>query len=122
MTMLALIAGIVGVMLLGVMIPARARRDPGQLACSLREAAMTALLSLLVCLASAPHVCETVIPDYVSVETGQPPTFFECLGVGGQDIARQWLAEHPRYVLQRVQCSVATDPVRLRDQIASPEA
>jgi hypothetical protein len=83
---------------------------------------MFVLLSLFVCLAGQPAVCETVIPDYIHHETGQPPTFIECLGVGGQDIARRWLDEHPGYLLRRIQCSIATDPRRLRDQIESPEA
>ncbi len=83
---------------------------------------MVALLSLVVCLAGQPAICETVTPDYVHTATGQPPTFFECLGPAGQGIARQWLAENPAYVLRRVQCSVASDPERLRDQIESPRA
>jgi hypothetical protein len=83
---------------------------------------MFTLLSLLVCLAAQPAVCETVTPDYAHQETGQPPSFFECLGPTGQHIARQWLAENPGYLLRRVQCSVANDPERLRDQIESPEA
>lgn len=83
---------------------------------------MFALLSLVVCLAAQPVVCETVIPDYAHHDTGQPPTFFECLGPAGQDVARQWLAEHPGYVLRRMQCSVAIDPGRLRDRIESPSA
>jgi hypothetical protein len=40
----------------------------------------------------------------------------------GQDIARQWLAENPSYLLRRVQCSVATDPGRLCDQVETPSA
>lgn len=83
---------------------------------------MFALLSLVVCLASQPVVCETVTPDYAYSDTGQPPTFFECLGPVGQDMARQWLAENPSYLLRRVQCSAATDPRRLRDQVESPRA
>ena len=82
---------------------------------------MFALLSLVVCLAGQPAICETVTPDYVRADSGQPPTFFECLGAGGQDIARRWLAENPGYRLHRIQCSVATDPVRLRDRIENPE-
>jgi hypothetical protein len=82
---------------------------------------MFALLSLVVCLASQPAVCETVTPDYVH-QDGGAPTFFECMGPGGQQIARRWLAEHPGYRLRRIQCSVANDPERLRDQIESPEA
>ncbi len=35
---------------------------------------MFALLSLVVCLASAPGVCETVTPDYVREDTGGPPS------------------------------------------------
>jgi hypothetical protein len=83
---------------------------------------MFALLSLVVCLAAQPLVCETVTPDYTYHDTGSPPTFFECLGSVGQEIARQWLAEHPNYLLRRVQCSVASDRGRLRDQIESPRA
>ena len=83
---------------------------------------MFALLSLVVCLSNMPVVCETVTPDYVHADNGQPVTLSECLGVGGQDIARRWISENPRYVLRRVQCSVANDPTRLRDQVESPRA
>jgi hypothetical protein len=83
---------------------------------------MFALLSLVVCLAALPNVCETVTPDYIRPDTGQPPTFFECLGVGGQVIAHKWLKEHPGYELQAIQCSVGSDPVRLRERIESPHA
>jgi hypothetical protein len=83
---------------------------------------MFALLSLVVCLAAQPVVCETVTPDYAYSDTGRSPTFFECLGPVGQDIARDWLAEHPRYLLRRVQCSIATDAELLRDQVESPRA
>jgi hypothetical protein len=40
----------------------------------------------------------------------------------GQDIARQWLAEHLGYLLRSVKCSVAGDPEALRDRIESPRA
>ena len=83
---------------------------------------MYALLSLVVCLAAHPVVCETVTPDYVHPDTGQAPTLFECLGAGDQGIARRWLAAHPAYALRRVQCSVANDPMRLRDRVESPRA
>jgi hypothetical protein len=83
---------------------------------------MYALLSLVVCLAGEPAICETVIPDCAHPDTGQPPTFFECLGVSGQDIARRWLDEHPGHLLHRIQCSIANDPASLHDQIATPEA
>jgi hypothetical protein len=83
---------------------------------------MFALLSLVVCLASAPGVCETVTPDYVRQDTGAPPTFFECLGATGQDIARKWLRENPAYRLRRIQCSMANDAQRLRDRVESPRA
>ena len=83
---------------------------------------MYALLSLVVCRAGQPAICETVIPGYAHPETGQPPTLFECLGVGGQDIARQWLKDRPGHLLQRIQCSVASDPARLHDRIATPQA
>jgi hypothetical protein len=83
---------------------------------------MFALLSLVVCLVTEPVVCETVTPDYVHSDTGHSPTYFECLGPVGQDIPRRWLAENPSYLLRRVQCSAATDPERLRDQVESPRA
>ena len=83
---------------------------------------MFVLLSLVVCLAAQPLVCETVTPDYAHRDTGEPPSLFECLGPVGQDIARRWLAEHPGYLLRRVQCSVASDPGRLCDRIESPRA
>jgi hypothetical protein len=47
---------------------------------------MFALLSLVVCLTAQPMVCETVVPDYVHHDTGQSPTFFECLGPAGQTL------------------------------------
>lgn len=83
---------------------------------------MFVLLSLIVCLAGQPAICETVIPDYVHEATGQPPTLYECLGIGGQVIARQWLAEHPGYLLRRIRCSAANDPEALRERIESPRA
>jgi hypothetical protein len=81
---------------------------------------MFVLLSLVVCLAGQPAICETVIPDYVHQDTGQSPTLFECLGVGGQGITRKWLDEHPGYLLRRIQCSVANDADRLRHRIDTP--
>jgi hypothetical protein len=86
------------------------------------ELSMFALVSLVVCLAAQPIVCETVTPDYVYSDTGRSPTFFECLGPVGQDIAHHWLSENPSYLLRRVQCSVATDPEHLRDRVESPTA
>jgi hypothetical protein len=82
---------------------------------------MVSLLSLLVCLAAQPHVCETVTPDVVRAN-GAPPSFFECLGAPGQEIARYWLAENPSYVLRRVQCSMGNDPQQLREMVVQPEA
>lgn len=83
---------------------------------------MLALLSLVVCLSDRPAVCETVTPDYVRHDTGQAPTLGECLGVGGQAIARRWIGEHPGYRLHRIQCSVANDMRRLRDQVRGARA
>lgn len=83
---------------------------------------MFVLLSLVVCLSAQPHVCEVVTPDYVQAETSAPVSFFECLGFVGQDVARRWLEEHAEYRLKRIQCSVGSDPERLRAQIQQPEA
>ena len=82
---------------------------------------MHAILSLIVCLSAQPSVCETVLPDYTHAD-GQPVTFFECLGAGGQSIANLWLSEHPGYALQAVQCSIGNDAEILRDRISQPEA
>ena len=83
---------------------------------------MFVLLSLVVCLSGTPSVCETVTPGYVDRATGRPPTLLECLGVTGQAVAHRWLSENPGYLLRRVQCSVANDPVRLRDRVEGPKA
>jgi hypothetical protein len=83
---------------------------------------MVVLISLVVCLSSTPAVCETVTPDYVRADSGAAPTLFECLGASGQDIARMWLAEHPSYVLRRVQCSAANDGRKLRASVEGAKA
>jgi hypothetical protein len=82
---------------------------------------MFAVLSLVACLAAQPWVCETVLPDMTRVD-GARITWHECLGIAGQDIARVWIAEHPGYVLRKIQCSVSSDERQLREQLASPEA
>jgi hypothetical protein len=82
---------------------------------------MFALVSLVVCLAANPVVCETVLPDVVRAD-GTAPSFFECLGASGQEIARDWLAAHPAYTLRRIQCSIASDAERMRSQLQQPEA
>lgn len=83
---------------------------------------MFALLSLVVCLSHTPAACETVTPDYVHQDTGQPPTLFECLGAGGQSVARQWLGEHPGYTLRRIQCSITNDARKMREWVENPRA
>ena len=82
---------------------------------------MFALLSLVVCLAAQPHVCEVVTPDFTHA-SGAPVSFMECMTATGQQVAMRWLDEHPQYVLRKVQCSVATDADRLRDRIETPRA
>lgn len=82
---------------------------------------MYALLSLVVCLAAQPYVCETVIPSYVRAG-GEPPTFFECQGAVGQEIAGMWLAEHPQYELRKIRCSLGSNPDILRNSVEQPEA
>jgi hypothetical protein len=83
---------------------------------------MFALVSLVVCLSGAPAMCETVTPDYLHADTMQPPTFHECLGVGGQVIALRWLSEHPGYRVHRVRCSIGADPRHLPPQIENRRA
>ena len=83
---------------------------------------MFALISLVVCLSNAPATCETVTPDYLHADTGQPPTYFECLGIGGQSVALRWEGEHPGYQVRRIRCSVGNDPRRLREQVEDRRA
>ena len=82
---------------------------------------MLSLLSLLVCLSSEPSTCRTVVPHYTRVDTGAGLTYFECLGVGGQDIARRWLAEHDGYRLRSIRCSITNDPEALRRKLEDVE-
>jgi hypothetical protein len=82
---------------------------------------MFALLSLVVCLAANPMICETVTPDMVRSD-GREITFFECLGASGQEVAGAWLLEHPQYVLRRIQCSFGNSREQLRERIETPEA
>jgi hypothetical protein len=83
---------------------------------------MFALISLVVCLSGTPSVCQTVLPGYLHADTGQPPTFHECLGIGGQAIAVHWLRENPGYRLRRVQCSIGNDLRYLRERVADQPA
>lgn len=66
---------------------------------------MFAMLTLIVCLAGQPDRCEMVYPPAINDMTGQEMTFGECLGLGGQGAALQWLKEHPGYVVKKVRCT-----------------
>jgi hypothetical protein len=78
------------------------------------------VLSLVVCLqAGGPASCETVLPD-LAHQDGTPVSMFECLTTSGQDVARAWLADHPDYRLERIQCSMASDQAKLRERLAGP--
>lgn len=82
---------------------------------------MFATITLVVCLAAQPELCETVFPNSVHTD-GAPMTFFECLGAGGQSAALQWLREHPSYVARAIQCTISNDGELARDRLAQPEA
>lgn len=66
---------------------------------------MFAVLTLLACLVGQPDRCEVVYPPSMNPQTGTPMTFGECLGIGGQVAALQWLKENPGYVVKRVRCT-----------------
>lgn len=79
------------------------------------------VMLLKVCLASNPSVCETVNPGYTDPDTGRPPTFFECRGLGGQVALMKYLSEHPRFGSGRVICGRTNNPQRtIREKMDIP--
>lgn len=82
---------------------------------------MFATITLVVCLAAQPELCETVFPNSAHPD-GAPMSFFECLGAGGQSAALQWLREHPDYVARKLQCTISNDAGRARARLEQPEA
>lgn len=71
---------------------------------------MPIFLSLVFCWGAAAAQCQTVVPD-------EPPSpGLAYCAIRGQQLAAQWLADHPKWWLQKTLCSVGNRPSR-RDDI-----
>jgi hypothetical protein len=67
---------------------------------------MLVTLSIVFCLAANPTQCQKLFPE--PAETAE-------LGLGncairGQQLAVQWLDQHPRWALDRVRCTIGNEP------------
>ncbi|MBP2296313.1 hypothetical protein [Azospirillum rugosum] len=63
---------------------------------------MFVTLSMIFCLASDPTQCRTVSPV---IPDEEPLTMSSC-PIAGQIEGAKWINDHPKYLLQRIQCSV----------------
>jgi hypothetical protein len=64
-----------------------------------------------------PHIggnCQTVYPD--AVEEWTAAGFSSC-AIRGQQLAAQWVSEHPKYEVDRVRCTIGSDPRPGRNDI-----
>ena len=67
---------------------------------------MLVTLSLVFCLAANPTQCQKLFPEPAdTAELG----LANC-AIRGQQLAEQWLAEHPKWVLDRVRCTIGNEP------------
>jgi hypothetical protein len=70
---------------------------------------MLTTLSIVFCMLGHPHAqqfCQTVWPsDEDTLQVGLP----NC-GIRGQQLAAQWIAEHPKWELDRVRCTPGKAP------------
>ena len=71
-----------------------------------REWLMLVTLSIVFCLAVNPTHCQKVFPE---------PSETADLGLSncairGQQLAAQWLGEHPKWMLDRVRCTIGNAP------------
>jgi hypothetical protein len=66
-------------------------------------------LSLVFCLIGQPGHCQTVNPEAQDGWSG----LAGCI-VRGQQLATFWLAEHPKWALERIRCTPG-DPPRTND-------
>lgn len=70
---------------------------------------MMTIITVVACLKAAPLVCQS-FPAVLSHEDGSPVTFYECLGVGGQEYLRRFTEEHPDMIPQKLRCTITNDP------------
>lgn len=63
---------------------------------------MFVTLSMIFCLAADPTQCRTVNP---LIPDDEPLTLSSC-PIAGQIEGAKWVNEHPKYLLQRIQCSM----------------
>jgi hypothetical protein len=71
--------------------------------------AMLIMLSLIFCLIGQPGQCQTVRLNAEDGWSGLPGCFLR-----GQELATQWLADHPKWKLERIRCT-AGNPARADD-------
>jgi hypothetical protein len=66
---------------------------------------MLVTLSLVFCLLGQPSHCQTLRPDGEDGWVGLPGCILR-----GQELAVQWLADHPKWGLDRIRCSPGNPP------------
>ena len=66
---------------------------------------MLITLSLVFCLAGQPNNCQTVTPSREDGWSGLPGCVLR-----GQELAVEWLAEHPKWELFRIRCTPGNPP------------
>lgn len=66
---------------------------------------MLVTLSVVFCLASNPTQCQTSRPEAAEGWGG-----LASCAIRGQQLAAQWLEEHPKWFLERVRCTPGNLP------------
>ena len=66
---------------------------------------MLVTLSLVFCLLGQPGHCQTIRPDMENGWSG----LARC-ALRGQQLAEQWLTEHPKWQLDRIRCTPRNPP------------
>jgi hypothetical protein len=66
---------------------------------------MLVTLSLVFCLIGQPSDCQTVNPTAEGGWSG----FAGCM-LHGQELATHWLADHPKWQLERIRCTPGSPP------------
>jgi hypothetical protein len=70
---------------------------------------MPVFLSLVFCWGMAASQCRTIVPDEPAAAG------LAYCAARGQQLAAVWLADHPKWWLDRVRCSVGSKPQRQDD-------
>jgi hypothetical protein len=63
-------------------------------------------LSIVFCLAANPTHCQKVFPE--PSETAEAG--LASCAIRGQQLATQWLDNHPKWVFSRVRCTIGNEP------------